>query len=151
MGLKRRTYGPAIPSEEPQPEKPSLKIQDLQKDQILRWNTQNIFGFTAHEYAIVRGTEGDEVLLAPVNATDYDTKCYDEGGSDPEDKGNVLLRHSSELFEDTHKRSVRGCYAVANNEHPIKRTQKFLDFNHVDDMDGILIDERDSKELDDHL
>lgn len=150
MGLRRRTYGHAIHQDEP-PNEPRLMIKELEKNQILRWQIHDHNGQPLYRYVIVQDIVDGKALVAPVFPTDMHTKCYNEKGAMYErDKDNVLLRYSTELCEDTHRRSIRGCFAVADNEHPVSLTQTFFDKNCVDNMKGILVDERDAEKLDHH-
>ena len=151
MAITRRAYGPAAASEPRGPES-GLRIESLEKNQILRWKAYDSNGTAIYQYAIVRGvTESRKAIVVPVQATTLHTRCYDENGAKYEtDKDKVLLRYSTELFEDTHKASVRGCYVVADNDHPRTVGQAFLDKYGVDDMEGVLVDARDAAKMDCH-
>lgn len=148
MAMKKRIYGPAI---RPEPKPTPLDAKNLIKDQVLHWSQPGPNGQRAHAYVIIRAITDQTIEVAPVQPTRPETKCYDEGGADPKrDKDHVLLRYSSELFPEPNKQSVRGCYAIANNDAPAKIPVQNLSIFHIDDQGGIVIDERDSRELDDH-
>ena len=129
MAMKKRIYGPAI---RPEPKPTPLDAKNLIKDQVLHWSQPGPNGQRAHAYVIIRAITDQTIEVAPVQPTRPETKCYDEGGADPKrDKDHVLLRYSSELFPELNKQSVRGCYAIANNDAPAKIPVQNLSIFHI--------------------